>query len=93
MKKLVIIIVAIGICLAVISNTLTHNEPIIPIQKIGIITYTDQQGKVSISCEDGNIYELINKYNLQVGDRVCILFDDKHTETVEDDEIINIRGL
>lgn len=93
MKKLVIIIVAIGICLAIISNALTHNEPIIPIQKTGIITYTDQQGKVSILCEDGNIYELINKYNLQVGDRVCILFDDKHTETVEDDEIINIRRL
>ena len=93
MKKLVIIIVAIGICFAVISNILTHNEPIIPIQKIGIITYTDQQGKVSILCEDDNIYELINKYNLQVGDRVCILFDDKHTETVKDDEIIDIKGL
>ena len=77
MKKLIIIIVAIGICLAVISNALTHNEPIIPIQKIGTITYTDQQGKVSILCEDGNIYELINKYNLQVGDRVCILFDEQ----------------
>lgn len=93
MKKIVIIIVTIGICLTVVSSVLAHNEPITTTQKIGTVTYTNHHGNVSILCDDGHVYKLVNEHSLQAGDYIGILFDDKHTETVEDDEIIDVRML
>lgn len=87
MKKFIISFILIGLCLIGIS-LLNANESIYT--RVVIVVSIDDT-TITTKDKQGFIWQFISNSDIQEGQRLILVFNDMHTNTIFDDEVIDIK--